>query len=210
MMHYLLKFLLASFLLSGCTTPSLDFFKSGQGIRALALPSIDHGYRHLQTRVITSLDEYTAFLHTIDTQQDWDHKVAFGMTMAKAEIDFAKENLLIYRHMVNSSSKAVVPKILSVKENRAVILLEEQGAKSTGTLYQAFFYTVSKKITQVTFKSKQRVVTVKNSKQTSVIPKECIAWFDGCNHCIRAATGRALCTKRYCKKKAAFRCVKWE
>ncbi len=209
-MQYLLKFLLASLLLSGCSTSTLDFFKSTQGIRTLTLPSIDRGYRHLQTRVITSSDEYTAFLHAIDAQENWDHKVAFGMTIAKAQIDFTKENLLIYRHMVSSFSKAVVPKILSIKENHAVILLEEQGAKSTGTLYQAFFYTVSKKITQVTFKSKQRVVTVKNSKQTLVIPKECIAWFDGCNHCIRAATGRALCTKRYCKKRGEFCCVKWQ
>jgi hypothetical protein len=209
-MQHLVKLIALSFILLGCSAPSLDFFKSNRSLSALSLPSIDHGYVNLKTRVISSNPEYKAFLNAIDSQSGWDHKVAFGMNIAKAHVNFKKENLLIYRHTVNKASKALVSKIISTKEKNVTVTLEESGSKTTDTLYQAFFYTVAKSVKRVTFKSKQRVVTVKNSKNKTVIPKECVAWFDGCNHCIRSTTGRALCTKRYCKQKGAFRCVKWK
>jgi hypothetical protein len=195
-----------SFFLLGCSTPNLNFFDSSTTIIQLPLPTLDNGYTHLTTRVITSSKEYKGFLSAIDTQSNWDHKVAFGMTIGKAKINFQQENLLIFRY--RSAWKAV-PKILSSKDANVTVGIEESSEK-IGAVAQAFFYKVSKKIKKITFKSKQRIVIVNNKRNTLAIPKECIAWFDGCNHCIRSATGRAMCTKRYCKKKAAFRCVKWQ
>jgi len=194
-----------SFFLLGCSTPNLHFFDSSAAIQQLPLPTLDHGYTHLTTRVITSSKEYKGFLSVIDAQSKWDHKVAFGITIGKAKINFQKENLLIFRY--RSAWKAV-PTMLSSKDSNVTVGIEESSEK-IGAVAQVFFYKVSKKIKKITFKSKQRIITVKNQKNTLAVPKECIAWFDGCNHCIRSATGRAMCTKRYCKKKTAFRCVKW-
>jgi len=160
----------------------------------------------MSTRVITSPKEYSAFLSTIDAQSGWEHKAAFGIAIGKSKIDFQKENLLVYRY--RSALKAD-SKILSSKEGNVTVQIGESTVK-IGAVAQAFFYKISKKIKKITFRSKQRIDTVKNSKNSKTVPKECIAWFDGCNHCIRSATGRALCTKRYCRQKTAFRCVKWQ
>ena len=207
----MIKAIILSLLLAGCNVPlpSLDLFKGGSTLSPLSLPSVDSGYANLQTRVITTEKEYRAFLSAIDTQKHWEHKVAFGMKVAKAHVDFRRENLLIYRHH-GSGSKVVKAKIASAGDTNATVQIIASEKPLLARTAQAFFYRVSKKILTVRFQSKQQVVTVKNTQSSSVVPRECIAWFDGCNHCIRSSTGRALCTKRYCKKKGAFRCVKWQ
>jgi len=197
---------LCSLVLLGCSTPNLNFFSPHTTLSALSLLHLDRGYTHLSTRVITTYKEYKGFLSSIDAQGGWDHKVAFGITIGKSKIDFQKENLIVYRYRSAFEADA---KILSSKEGNVTVGIEESHTK-IGAIAQVFFYKVSKKIKKITFKSKQRIDTIKNTHNTSIIPKECIAWFDGCNHCIRSATGRAICTKRYCKKKTAFRCVKWQ
>ena len=198
-------------MLSGCSVsmPSINLFKGSHVLSPLLLPAADSGYSNLETRVITTEKEYKSFLSAIDTQRYWEHKVAFGMKVAKAHIDFRKENLLIYRYR-GGAAKAAIAKIVAVGDTNATIQITDSGKALSSSEAQAFFYKVSKKILEVRFQSKQRVVTVKNTKSAAVVPKECIAWFDGCNHCIRSSRGRPLCTKRYCKEKKPFRCIRWQ
>jgi len=207
---YILKIIALSFLMLGCSTSSLNLFKTHTSLSLLSLPTMDHGYRNLTTRVISSVQEYKAFLSSIDAQRNWEHKAAFKGKIAGIKIDFGKENLLIYRYRSKVAARAVISQSTSSTDKTPVVILEELGSTVTERLDQVFFYTVAKEIKKITFKSKQGVVTVKNSRSRTVVPKTCIAWFDGCNHCIRSASGHAICTKRYCKQKAAFRCVKWK
>ena len=206
MISVLLRGIILSFLLLGCATPSLDIFQNKKTLVQLPLPVLDHGYAHFKTRVITDRKEYEAFLSAIDAQKGWDHKVAFGMKIAKVKINFERDNLLIYRYKSAYRAKSMI--LPPENENAIVRIIQTQ--TKIGAMAQAFFYTVPKTIKKVTFKSDQRVETVQNSKNPHIVPRECIAWFDGCNHCIRAAAGRPMCTKRYCRKKGAFRCVKWQ
>lgn len=210
-MYRSLKIIFLVWLLVGCNIPVPHLFSGGSGaVKRLSLPSVDRGYVHLKTRVITTDKEYAAFLSAIDTERSWEHKVAFGIKIAKESIDFRKQNLMIYRHPMSSNPKKLIAKAIRVDEANATVHLAESNESISSAAAQAFFYKVSKKLNKVIFKSKQNVVTVKNVQDTSVVPKECIAWFDGCNHCIRANTGKRMCTKRYCKKKDVFRCVKWQ
>ncbi len=207
----MIKICLFSLVLLGCSVPPLNLFKGSSAISQLLLPSADSGYTNLRTRVISSSQEYKAFLTGIDTQRDWEHKIEFGMMIAKAHIDFRTKNLLIYRHPSTRGTKRVRATITASSDNNATIQVEEESAVLPSRSAQAFFYKVSKKISKVTVRSKKRVLTIKNSTDhRAVVPKECVAWFDGCNHCIRGNKGRALCTKRYCKKKDSFRCIKWQ
>ncbi len=206
-----IKILSFSLALLGCSVPSINLFKGSGTIVQLAVPSADSGYTNLQTRVISSQQEYKAFLAAIDTQKGWEHKIEFGMMIAKAHLDFRQENLLIYRHPSVRGAKRVRAKIVANSDSNATIRVEEGSVALPPRSAQAFFYKVSKKIPKVIIKSKRRVLTIKNStKHRTVVPQECIAWFDGCNHCIRSDKGRALCTKRYCRKKDPFRCIKWQ
>ncbi len=204
-----IKLFSMALLLTGCSVPSLSLFSGSGTITSLSLPSVDSGYSNLKTRVITSQKEYRAFLSSIDRQKYWEHKIAFGMKIAKESINFRTQNLLIYRYH-GTEGKAVQAKVVSAGDQNVTVQLTVSEKTLPRSAAQAFFYKVSKKLPKVIFKSRQRIDVVKNSRQKTVIPKECIAWFDGCNHCIRSSMGRALCTKRYCKKKDAFRCVKWQ
>ena len=206
-----LKILFFSLLLLGCSVPPVDLFRGSGTVAQLAVPSVDSGYTNLRTRLISSQQEYKAFLAAVDTQKGWEHKIEFGMTIAKAHLDFRQENLLIYKHPSVRGAKRVRAKILANADSNTTIRVEEERVALPPRSAQAFFYKVSKKIPKVIIKSKKRVLTIKNStKHRAVVPKECIAWFDGCNHCIRSNNGRPLCTKRYCKKKDPFRCIKWQ
>lgn len=196
--------------LSGCSVPSINLFKSSMISQIPVLPA-DSGYANLHTRVISSKQEYKAFLGAIDTQKHWEHKLAFAMQIAKNPIDFEKENLLIYRHSSQHADKILSSRLATASDTGVVIELDERNSTLPSQRVQLFLYKVSKKLPKAIFKSKKRTVTVKNSsRQGSVVPRECIAWFDGCNHCIRSNKGQALCTKRYCKKKDPFRCIKWQ
>ncbi len=197
------------FVFAGCNVPMPISFGSSSSIKQLKLPTFDSGYANLQTRVIETKQEYKAFLSDIDSQSGWDKKVAFGINIGKQQVDFSRNNLMIYRHYTASPS-VVGTKLISSDEKNATIEIIKKSDSSKGGKYHAFFYEVSKKIKQVTFKGSKKVVTVQNSRNKSAVPKECIAWFDGCNHCIRSADGRSLCTKRYCKTKGEFKCIKWK
>ena len=210
-MWYRVTISLLAMMLMGCNVPmpSINLFKGGHTLSQLSLPVVDSGYSNLKTRVITTEKEYKAFLTAIDSQHYWEHKVAFGMKIAKAHIDFQTENLLIYWHR-GTTAKAVAAKIVTVDDTNATIEIITSDKAIPATAAQAFFYKVSKKILKVRFQSEQQVITVKNAKNGAMIPKECIAWFDGCNHCIRSSHGKSLCTKRYCKEKKPFRCIRWQ
>ena len=210
-MRYRIIIAILALVLAGCNVPvpSISLFKGNHALSQLSLPVADSGYSNLKTRVITTEKEYKAFLSAIDTQRYWEHKVAFGMKIAKAHIDFREENLLIYRYR-GSTAKAPTAKIATVADTNATIQITASDKALSSSAAEAFFYKVSKKILKVRFQSKQRVVTVKNAKSGVAVPKECIAWFDGCNHCIRSGHGKPLCTKRYCKEKRPFRCIRWQ
>ncbi|NKQ40923.1 MAG: hypothetical protein HF962_05060 [Sulfurovum sp.] len=209
-MWYILKVIIISIVLIGCNTSPLSLFVGSTSFSQLSLPTSDHGYSNLRTRVISSYDEYKAFLRGVDSQKNWDTKVTFGIKIAKQHINFKKDNLLIYRHPASVTPIALATKTLSSQETNATVFIYKDESKSKKKAkYHAFFYKVSKKIKNITFKNKNKAVTIKNSRKSSVVPKECAAWFDGCNHCIRSSEGRIICTKRYCKAKGKFRCVKW-
>jgi len=205
-----IKIVLLSWLLMGCNMPPIDLFKGGSDtLSLLTLPAMDSGYANLQTRVIVSKDEYKAFLDAVDAQGHWEHKVAFGMKIAKESISFRTHNLLLYKYQ-DPKGITVQANILHSDENNATVKISKTEKSLPAHAPQMFFLKVSKKIAKVTFVSPLNRITIENSQNKSIIPKECIAWFDGCNHCIRSNTGKALCTKRYCKKKGSFRCMKWQ
>jgi len=197
-----------SYILLGCSVPSFGIGSNTTFARIL-LPALDSGYRNLHTRVIISKREYQAFLGSVERQREWDKKVQFAVKLEKANINFREENLLIYRyHTVDS--KIHQSKITAAKDHNITVRLTETKQNIPTGKAQVFFYKVSKKIPSIQFRGKQSVVVIKNKHQASAAPRECIAWFDGCNHCIRSGLGKPLCTKRYCSKKGAFRCVKWQ
>jgi len=215
-MWYRFLVTVSTLLFIGCSVPSLDFLPGGSTISPLSLPVSDHGYRHLHTSVITTQKDFQSLLNTIDAQEGWDHKVAFGIKIGKASINFRKQNLLIYRYTSTSSAFTADSKIRASKETNTTVWIEEKPSTGTNPTAHAFFYTVSKSVKKVHFQSIGGEEAVENIQSKvaapppSAIPKKCIAWFDGCNHCIRSSTGKPLCTKRHCKQKGDYRCMKWQ
>ena len=168
-------------------------------VSRVSAPMKDSSYLKLSNRVITSQDEYNAFISRT------------AVKIKETNINFGKSNLIVYRHMENSGSTLIKPKPPVINDRNATINIERIVAKA-GTadmVFYGLFYKVDKKIKRITFRSSQGDIVILNTKDSS-IPPECIAWFDGCNHCMRGSDGRAMCTKKYCKNKGEFRCIKWE
>ena len=201
MIHNIAKAIFFIVIFSACSNINLKlpWNSSSDLVSRISAPIKDSSYLRLSNRVITSQNEYNAFISRT------------AVKIKEANINFGKSNLIVYRHMENSGSTLIKPKPPVVSDTNATITIERIVAKvgTADMVFYGLFYKVDKKIKRITFRSSQGDIVILNAKDSS-IPRECIAWFDGCNHCMRGTNGRVMCTKKYCKNKGDFRCVKWE
>ena len=76
----------------------------------------------------------------------------------------------------------------------------------------ALAYKIKKSVIDITFDNdvKKEIILNNNIQLSSdgKVPRECLAWYDGCNDCGRRGK-EVVCTERYCVHHDKFRCTKW-
>jgi hypothetical protein len=125
----------------------------------------DNGYNNFKTILITDKGKLDKFLKEIKTQKGWDKKENFLDTLSIQNIDFNKQNLLIYRITENSSAIVLAVNVPTVLKNHARVIIGKEKPKSTTTdmAYYALAYLVDKKIEDITFDDGDSNSTVKNN-----------------------------------------------
>ena len=185
----------------------------------IPIPFKESGYSHITTKLYTSQKDFTTFLEKVKQQKYWQEraKTNFISSLKINPIDFTKYNLLIYIMAESSSANKLTidpPKgdnaHVEININRET---PKEGQRGTADMaYYALAYKIKKSVIDITFDNgvKKEIILNNNIQLASdgKVPKECLAWYDGCNDCMRKAQ-EVVCTERYCVHHDKFRCTKW-
>jgi hypothetical protein len=75
--------------------------------RVLEIPAREHGYGNFKTQVITSQEQFDAFLKESAGPLNWNNRAGFLEGIKKAKIDFTREALVLLRDTEGSGSNKV-------------------------------------------------------------------------------------------------------
>ena len=186
-------------------------------IKNIAIPFREHGYSEQSSKLITSETEFDKFITQIGNADSWNKKTETLTILQDENIDFKTHNLLFYRITEGSGSiKLVVKHDKMTIDNNQISIPIDRTVPNVGTAdmaYYALAYSVNKKIETITFDDSTQKVVIENKTSDMIIPKNCIAWNDGCNDCGRIGTDKSIaCTEVACLvyRPQDFRCTKWE
>src|SRR6185369_7461083 len=122
--------------------------ESEPAFRTVNIYLTDNGYEYFDSMVITSSQDFNAFLNEVSQQQRWSYKQAFVDTLLNAKIDFNQEALVLLRHTEGSISARVSFETPVLKEKTLIcdIRGELQGAGLGVVAYYGFALVVSKSL----------------------------------------------------------------
>ena len=181
-------------------------------IKPITIPFREHAYAGYPSKVLTTQAELDTFLRKVSNDSSWNKKTSFLAKIKNENIDFKSDNLVFYRMTEGSGSVKVSVKNDDMRlANNEVRIVIERNVPEVGTsdmAYYAIAYRVSKSLKNIIFEDGMQSVIVKNQKSNMVVPENCEAWFDGCNHCTKGGG----CTRMACivYRPEDFRCKKWK
>jgi hypothetical protein len=214
------------FLLTACNPSSTIVLKeapnkvvqplSKSTISQIAIPVRENGYSHFETQVISSHQALSSFLKELKLQDGWNQRKNFLESLEIANIDFSKENLLLYR-ITEASGSTVLAVDKPTGDAKHILIKIGRDKPQTNTSDMAYYtlaYKIAKSVEDVTFDNGIKKRTIKNNhiKPTErKVPKNCMEWFDGCNNCGRVGEeGVPVCTERECYIRGKFKCTKYK
>jgi len=176
--------------------------KMQKSIKNITLPFREIGYSQHSSQVIVSKKVFDDFITQIGNGDNWNKKTEVLEALQNANIDFKKNNLIFYRITRGSGSiKLDVDNSNIILNNNDITINIKESLPSVGTddmAYYALAYEVNKTIETITFDNKKQKVIVENKGSDMIVPKNCTAWFDGCNNCQKVTGNRTICTARAC------------
>jgi len=192
-----------------------------KSIKNIPIPFREIGYSQHASQVIVSQKAFDTFITQIGNGDNWNKKTEVLEALQNANIDFKKNNLLFYRITRGSGSIHLdVDNSNIILNNNDITINIKESTPSVGTTdmaYYALAYEVNKTIETITFDNKKQKVIVENKESDMVVPKNCKAWFDGCNSCGKIGENSdaevvASCTAMACLvyRPQDFRCTAWE
>ena len=158
----------------GCTETKIITFPkkrpqviTSQNIVNVPIHIRDNGYNNFYTKIFTNQNELNSFLGTINAQTGWNKKNNFFYTLKKQEIDFSKNNLVIYRFNEPSSTIVIATEVPTEIEQKITVKVgkKKTSDKMTSDMaYYALAYIVNKKIINVIFDDGENNVTMNIQK----------------------------------------------
>ncbi len=184
---------------------------TAETIKAIEIPFRENAYANFPSKLIATQTQLDAFVTKVGNDSNWNSKTDFLEKIQNENIDFKKYNLLLYRMTETSGSNRVsVDNSAITLNNDDVTIKIKRVVPEIGTddmAYYALAYRVAKEVKKVIFDDGRQEVIIENKQSDMIVPKNCKAWFDGCNSCFRGG-----CTKRACLvyRPEDFRCTKWD
>jgi hypothetical protein len=122
--------------------------ESEPAFRTINIYLTDNGYQYFDSMVITSSQDFKAFLEEVSQQGYWSNKQAFVDALLNAKIDFNQEALVLLRHTEGSISARVSFETPVLKEKTLVCEIrgELNGAGLGTVAYYGFALVVSKSL----------------------------------------------------------------
>ncbi len=222
-MKKLLTLLLLSTFFIACnssSTPKKNIIKGPpppMPVEKIDIPFRDFGYNYFSSTIIDSQKSLDDFLLKVMAKDNWRGKALFLKKLQDDTINFEAYNLLFYKITESSGSiklTAKTPKIKTTTEHHVTIMIDRVSPEihTDDMAYYGLAYKIGKNIADITFDNGQQKVVIENRASSMIVPKNCKAWFDGCNNCAITKSNMVACDQRYCdvEQPEDFRCTKWE
>jgi hypothetical protein len=222
-MKRLLTLLLLSTFFIACnsnTTPKKNIIKGPtppMSVEKIDIPFRDFGYTYFSSTLIDSQTSLDEFLLKTMAKDNWRGKTLFLKKLQKHTINFEAYNLLFYKITEGSGSIKLTPKAPKTKtttEHHVTVMIDRVSPKyhTYDMAYYGLAYKIGKNIADITFDNGKQKVVIENKASSMIVPKNCKAWFDGCNDCAVIEDGMKACDLRACyvDKPEDFRCTEWE
>jgi len=218
-MKKLLLLCILGTLFTSCIGDSIQTIKDPQPsnlIKNIEIPFKEQGYSQHSSKILSSQKELDRFLTQVGNDEHWNNKTDFLAKIQDTPINFKTHNLLFYRITEGSGSVQLVVKNDEIFiNNNEVSITIERTVPNIGTddmAYYALVYKVAKEIKTIIFETEQQDVIIENKESDMIVPKNCKAWFDGCNYCSQTKNAEGVCTQMTCfaYNPQDFRCTKWD
>lgn len=218
-MRTFLSFFTLILVITGCNPvyPDMNETVSLKGIVRVPIPFREHGYSELVSKIIVSKQGLDKFLEHVKRQSAWNNKLAFLKTFEYEKIDFSRSNLVFYRLSESSGSIGLEIVSASVEGSHADIQITRSPIPDgmAGTADMAYYmlaYIVDKSVKILNIQIGNQEIKISNKKSDMIVPENCMAWFDGCNNCMKTMNNTGVCTEIACLvyRPQDFRCTKWE
>ena len=223
LMKKLLTLLLLGIFFTACNsskTPDKNIIKGPQAptpVERVDVPFRDFGYSYLPSTIVDSQKALDEFLIKVMATDNWKGKSQFIEKLQNVEINFEAYNLLFYKITEGSGSIKLTPKkpkTRTTTEHHVTIVINRVVPEivTDDMAYYGLLYKIGKDIADITFDNGQQKVIIENKATSMIVPKNCKAWFDGCNDCATTNDGQVICTELACDvdKYEDFRCTQWQ
>jgi len=134
-------------------------------IKRIPIPLQDQGYQHLHTKIYPDALSFDTFLKRIKQEPSWEKKENFLNILKNTPINFARENLLIYRIEVPQGVIIQAVDIPMELNKNINVHIGKEPSPQTNTnkeSYYALAYIVDKTIQNITFTFEDGNITLKN------------------------------------------------
>src|SRR4030095_1683169 len=121
--------------------------ESGSPFRIINIHEGDNGYRYFDSIVITSAQDFNAFLEEISQQLFWNNRQDFVDALLKAKVDFNQEALVLLRRDQGTGARvSFEDPVLQEKVLLCEIRGEAHGVALGIVSYHCFALAISKSL----------------------------------------------------------------
>lgn len=184
---------------------------SEEDIARIDIPFRHHSHSFINITVLSSIEEQSTFVAELANLGETSDNTGHLEPLLNAEVDYANYNVLLFPITQNSGSIELDvqdPTISDQTLTVQVIRYLPQGG-TTDMAYYALAYQINKNIDQINVWLGDDMSVIENRPGTDIIPKNCSAWFDGCNECSRGPEGLTTCTQKACLSYSQIKCRQW-
>jgi hypothetical protein len=110
-----------------------------QAFRVIPIPNRENGYGNFESIAFNSKAEFEAFLAGASRQPGWNSRQAFVDALQNANIDFAREALVLLRHSEGSGSVRVTFETPTLSDRKLVCQIRGKSLTGGGTMDMAYY-----------------------------------------------------------------------
>src|SRR5580765_4634536 len=110
-----------------------------QAFRVIPIPNRENGYGNFESIAFNSKAEFEAFLAGASRQPGWNSRQAFVDALQNANIDFAREALVLLRHSEGSGAVRVTFETPTLSDRKLVCQIRGKSLTGGGTADMAYY-----------------------------------------------------------------------
>src|SRR5204862_8054336 len=110
-----------------------------QAVRLITIPNRENGYSNFESIAFNTKAELDSFIAASSKQSGWNSRQAFVDALQNANIDFAREALVLLRHDESSGSVRVTFETPTLVDRKLICQIRGKALTGGGTMDMAYY-----------------------------------------------------------------------